>query len=292
MVSCRICGYMMQTPDPKDRGTMRGNTERFRHRHFPLWKCPQCLTIHSLDSVDFRDIYSDYALNKRRLDIFARGSMRNLLRRFTRAGLKKTDSILDYGCGNGIFLRYLKETGYTQVTGYDPYVPEFAARPGGSHFDCVVLNDTIEHVENPRELIQECVALLKPRGLLYIGTCDSEPVAMQDLEPHVMRLHQPFHRLIFTEHILHKLGAEAGLERTASYRRSYMDTLMPFANYRFLDELCKAVDHDLDAALDPAVARIVMRRPRLWLYAMFGYFFPSAYEPAVILRKQADHAGN
>ena len=64
---------------------------------------------------------------------------------------------------------------------------------------------------------------------------------------------------------------------------------MPFANYRFLDELNKAVGHNLDAALDPAVARVVIRRPRLWFYAFFGYFSPSAYEPAVILRKQGGH---
>ena len=288
--TCGMCHRRIDTAEAQNFGVVRGNTERFHHGLYTLWKCPQCRTVCSLDPVDFRDIYFDYPLNKRRLDIFARGTLKNLLRRLTRAGLKQTDSILDYGCGNGLFVRYLESAGYHHVVGYDPYVPEYAMLPEEDvRFDCVVNNDVIEHVEDPREVLRSCNAMLKSGGLLYIGTADSEPVNMQDLEPHVMRLHQPFHRLIFTEQSLHALSAEIGLEHVASYRRSYMDTLIPYANYRFLDQLNTAVGHNLDAALDPAVARVLIRRPRLWFYAFFGYFLPSAYEPAVILRKQGGH---
>jgi 2-polyprenyl-3-methyl-5-hydroxy-6-metoxy-1,4-benzoquinol methylase len=290
-LTCQVCGHETATPDPKDLGAMRGNTARFCQTVFRLWRCPRCLTIYSLDPVDFRDIYSDYPLNKRRLDIFARGTLRNLLRRLRRAGLKKTDSILDYGCGNGIFLRFLEEAGYANVMGYDPFASEFASLPRNIRFDCIVNNDTVEHVDNLRAVIHECVNLLKPGGLLYIGTADSEPVDMQHLEPHVMRLHQPFHRILVTQRILHHLSAETGLKLIASYRRSYHDTFRPFSNYRFLDELNKAVEHNLDQALDPTVAwRTLLRRPRLWFYALFGYWVPSAYEPAVILCKPRERA--
>jgi SAM-dependent methyltransferase len=288
LAACAICNCRIDSEEPRNFGRMRGNTARFQQQQFTLWKCPGCHTISCVDRVDLRDIYRDYPLNRRRLDIFALGIMRNLLRRLTLAGLKKTDAILDYGCGNGVFLRYLARAGYRNVAGYDPYVPEYAELPHGKTFDCVINNDVIEHVENPRAVLQSCAGILKPGGLLYIGTADSEPVDMRDLEPHVMRLHQPFHRLIFTERTLHSLCLETELEFVTSYRRSYMDTLVPFANYRFLDELNKAIGHNLDVALDPAVARIVARTPRLWFYAFFGYFFPSAEEPAVILRKQPE----
>jgi hypothetical protein len=66
-----------------------------------------------------------------------------------------------------------------------------------------------------------------------------------------------------------------------------MDTLIPFANYRFLDEFGKALGHDMDAMLQPSAAKVMLTRPSLWFYAYFGYFFPSAYEPAVILRRPA-----
>ena len=287
-VACPVCGYHTDKPRPQDLGEVRGNTERYRHTRFRLWKCPECLTIVSIDPVDFHDIYRDYPLNKRQLDIFARSTLRNLLRRLRRAGIKTTDSILDYGCGNGIFVDFLEHNGYRNVTGYDPYVPEYAQLPvGRAPFDVIVNNDTLEHCDDIHGMIRECLGLLKPGGLFYLGTADSGPVEMSNLEPHVMRLHQPFHRAILTEQSLQDVASEYDIETVATYRRSYHDTKMPFANYRFLDELNKAVGHNLDRALDAdETNRVFLRTPRLWFFALFGYWFPSAFEPAVVLRKR------
>lgn len=286
-VKCQICGFRASEASSADIGQVRGNTDRFSGKLFPLWKCPGCLTIYSVEPVDFAAIYADYPLNRRKSDVFARGTLSNLLRRLTKAGLKKHHAILDYGCGNGIFVQFLADRGYRRVTGYDPFVPEYAQPPVGP-FDWVVNNDTIEHCDDVRAMIVRCVDLLKPGGFFYLGTADSEPVKMSDLEPHVMRLHQPFHRVIFTEATLHRLIREAGLELILSYRRSYLDTLRPFCNYRFLDELNKSLGHSLERALDPAASfRVVSRTPRLWFFAWFGYFFPSAAEPAVVALKPA-----
>jgi|WetSurMetagenome_2_1015567.scaffolds.fasta_scaffold104765_2 SAM-dependent methyltransferase len=284
--TCAICGYSTHAPNEKDVGIVRGNTARFINSLFHIWKCPQCGTIYSIDPMDFRDVYTDYPLNKRQLDFFARMSMRNLLKRLKRAGLGKNDAILDYGCGNGLFVAYLKERGYSRASGYDPWVQEFSVLPGDSEFDCLICNDVIEHIPDPRSLIQECVKHLKSGGLLYIGTCDSSGVELDDLEPHIMRLHQPFHRVIFSEKTLHALASETELELIHSYTRSYMDTLIPFANYRFLDEFSRALGHNMDRMLDPKAAAILFHKPRLWLYGFAGYFFPSAYEPAVVLRRR------
>jgi SAM-dependent methyltransferase len=283
---CRVCGHEPAVLGDRDVGRARGNTRRFAKETYRLWKCPRCLSIHNVEPVDFADIYSDYPLNKRKLDVFARGTLANLLARLERAGLRKEHSILDYGCGNGVFLQFLREKGFSNVAGYDPFVAEFSSLPAGP-FDCVVANDLIEHVPDPRATLAQCAATVRPGGLLYVGTADSEPVVMDDLEPHIMRLHQPFHRVIVTAKGLERLAGETGLASVASYRRSYMDTLLPFSNYRFLDELNKTLGHDLDAALDPSSARVVMRTPRLWFFALFGFFFPSADEPAVILRRPA-----
>jgi hypothetical protein len=121
--------------------------------------------------------------------------------------------------------------------------------------------------------------------MLYIGTADSEDVEMDNLEPHIMRLHQPFHRIIITQKTLQTLGSETGAELVRTHRRSYMDTLIPFANYRFLDEFSRALNYNMDKTLDPTAGLIVFKKPELLFWAFFGYFFPSAYEPAVILRK-------
>ena len=283
--TCRICGHPAREDPPTAFGEVRGNTARFRGRRFALWKCSQCKSIHSLEPIDFRDIYSDYPLNRRQLDVFARGTLAHLLARLVRAGLRQSHKVLDYGCGNGLLLRYLKERGYATVSGYDPYVEAFAAPRTGEQFDCVIANDVIEHVEDPRAMLRDCAQFVRTGGILYIGTADSEPVDMTRLEPEIMRLHQPFHRVVITEQTLHRLGAETGMELAASYRRSYMDGLRPFSNYRFLNEFNQALGHDMDRALDPAAGGIVARKPWLLFYAFFGYFLPVAWEPAIVLRK-------
>ena len=284
--ACKVCSYQTPTPQPADLGAVRGNTHRFLTHTFHLWKCPQCSSIHNMDPVDFADIYRDYPVNRRRLDMFARGTMKNLLGRLQRDGLQPDHSILDYGCGNGIFIQFLRERGFNDVTGYDPYFTGFEALPQ-RQFDCVIANDVIEHVADPRAMVTECTGLTKPGGLLYIGTADSEPVEMAHLEPHLMRLHQPFHRVILTQAGLTRLALEPGLSVLRSYRRSYMDRLVPFSNYRFLDEFNRALGHDMDRAFEPDAGKVMIRKPSLWFWAFFGYFFPSAYEPAVLLRRPA-----
>lgn len=288
---CLVCDYRTDAADPADTGRIRGNTARFRDSVFNLWQCPACQAIHSTDPVDMADIYSDYPLNSdRTLDVFARGTYRNLLRRLTSEGLEKDHSIIDFGCGNGVFVQFLKEQGYTNVVGYDPFVPAFADPPSppAGGFDCVIANDVIEHVDSPRQMMAECRDLVRRGGLLYIGTADSEGVQdMADLEGHIMRLHQPFHRVILTQQGLVDLGLALDLELVKTRKRSYMDTLMPFSNYRFLDEFNKAHGHVLDAALAPDAAGIVARRPQLLFWALFGYFLPSAMEPSVLWRRPA-----
>ena len=284
--ACDICDYQTDAPQPTDVGTARGNTARFMDTTFKLWRCPQCRTIHSVDPVDFADLYRDYPLNRpRQPDVFSRNTMRNLLRRLRRAGVAKSHHILDFGCGNGMFVEFLQQQGYEQSRGYDPYVSQFAEPPGEGAYDCVVANDVVEHIPDPRATVRTCAGYLKPGGVLYIGVPETAGVEMDNLEPHMMRLHQPFHRVIFSEETLMGLGPAAGLEVVRTYRRSYLDTRAPFSNYRFLDEFNKALDYNMDQALDPASAKIVARRPRLWFFALFGYLFPSAYEPAIVLRK-------
>ena len=82
-------------------------------------------------------------------------------------------------------------------------------------------------------------------------------------------------------------GFQNDVEVVGTYTRSYHDTRRPFANYRFLDELNRALGHNLDRAMDGAAATgAFLRSPRLWFFALFGYGFPSAVEPAILVRKR------
>jgi hypothetical protein len=170
---CRVCDHHALVPRPEDLGHVRGNTARFKNRFFTLWRCPKCQSIANIEPVDYKDIYRDYPMLKQRLDFFARATFKNLLHRLTQAGLKPGQSVLDIGCGVGVFVEWLKTQGFNDVTGFDPMVPRFASDPVGQQFDCVVANAVLEHMEDPRAFLKDAASRVKPGGLLYVGTADA-----------------------------------------------------------------------------------------------------------------------
>lgn len=96
--------------------------------------------------------------------------------------------VLDVGCGEGFFAARLAEQG-NRVTGVDILpAPKVAsafvdyvqadldeglgrAREAlrGRQFDCILLQDVLEHVRFPERLLRECRELLRPNGQLLIS---------------------------------------------------------------------------------------------------------------------------
>jgi 2-polyprenyl-3-methyl-5-hydroxy-6-metoxy-1,4-benzoquinol methylase len=77
--------------------------------------------------------------------------------------------ILDYGAGSGQMAQSLRESGFTNVLNYDPFNPNYTARPEGK-FDLVVCFEVMEHTPRPRETINEIVRFLDEPGLVLFTT--------------------------------------------------------------------------------------------------------------------------
>lgn len=89
-------------------------------------------------------------------------------------------NILDVGCGIGDLLGYNKKiigvdinpntVAYCKNKGFDARLMEVDHLPFQSEtFECVVLDNVLEHIENPKPLLNEISRVLKKKGLLVIG---------------------------------------------------------------------------------------------------------------------------
>lgn len=85
-------------------------------------------------------------------------------------GLKEQMNILDWGCGHGMLVRDLKDAGWPNSYGYDPYNPEFDWSPTKDKFDLVLSVEVFEHFSFPFNEIHGIRRSLKVGGRVYIET--------------------------------------------------------------------------------------------------------------------------
>lgn len=98
-------------------------------------------------------------------------------------------SLLDVGCSSGAFLQIAKSLG-VNAEGVEPAEkPVQYARGLGlkvhlglledvkfpdNSFDAITLYEVIEHVDNPAKILAECRRVLRPGGVLVIGTGNTD----------------------------------------------------------------------------------------------------------------------
>jgi SAM-dependent methyltransferase len=76
--------------------------------------------------------------------------------------------ILDYGCGPGVLVEQLNKAGF-DAEGYDPFYPGADIKPQ-KLYDVICCFEVMEHANRPHELINEFASLLRPDGVIIMGT--------------------------------------------------------------------------------------------------------------------------
>jgi 2-polyprenyl-6-hydroxyphenyl methylase/3-demethylubiquinone-9 3-methyltransferase len=77
-------------------------------------------------------------------------------------------SVLDYGGGNGLMSRLLRDRGITRAQSYDPFYAG-SARPS-TRFDLVTCFEVMEHTTTPYETMRDLRWFMQDRGMIVFST--------------------------------------------------------------------------------------------------------------------------
>ena len=149
-------------------------------------------------------------------------------------------TLLDVGCGNGIFLEFARRAGWqAQGIDFDAEAVACCTRKGlnvkvggidalcdqAECFDWITLSHVIEHVHDPVAVLRACHRLLKPGGGLWIETPNLDALGHHDFGPNWHALDSPRHLILFTRSGLIETLLATGFRGIAdtSFRPLYRD---------------------------------------------------------------------
>lgn len=292
-LECSICNYQIEKNSESRLVTFPCNVEAFKDETFKVWRCPNCKTIHCLDVVELSSYYAKYPIGQGVLTFPLSLCYQNLLKRLTKHGLSKTHSILDYGCGeNGLFLEYLKQKGYTNCYGYDPYgnPQKFGNTQNLQHkpFDYILLQDVIEHVEDPNILLSDLNNLLAPGGYILIGTPNSNKIDLnqQNIPDYYNSVHVPYHLHIYTREVLKSLGHYQGWNAVDFFEQPYHDTRWFALNARTWNYYQRISGGTINVIYEPFKIWKILISYKLLFYAIFGYWLSRKTDMTIIFKNQ------
>jgi 2-polyprenyl-3-methyl-5-hydroxy-6-metoxy-1,4-benzoquinol methylase len=137
--------------------------------------------------------------------------------------------LLDVGCGNGRFLSLARKLEW-ECHGVEPdaaaaqvareqgisllgsRVEELPADLAGT-FDVITLNQVIEHVYDPVDVLRHCHDLLRPGGYIWLETPNTDSMGYEIYGAHWRGLESPRHLVLFNFGSLSWSLERAGFER-------------------------------------------------------------------------------
>lgn len=248
-LKCRVCGGTRAASRFEAREMMHGSRERFEY-----FECAACGSLQPVTLPDDVARFYDqgyYTFEERpQLErpgpigrFLRRARARHVLGRFSgpgwiltrfrgippllrwarQSGAGLDSSILDVGCGSGTLLHAMRDAGFRDLTGIDPYLPPDAIGARGirferisiakmvGEFELIMFHHSLEHVPDPGRTLSAAERLLAPGGcvLVRIPIADSE--AWERYGADWVQLDAPRHLFVPTTKALRSLSIGCGL---------------------------------------------------------------------------------
>jgi len=151
----------------------------------PLAECRACATLYAASSpaaagFDYDGYYDEANLS---VPDFVGARLDEIFASF--APYRRTNRLLDIGCGAGSLLEAARRAGWeahgTEVSrpaveharraGFEVFCGDLSAAPfPEGHFDVVTASEILEHLDDPRAMLREVARVLRPGGLFWATT--------------------------------------------------------------------------------------------------------------------------
>lgn len=152
------------------------------------------------------------------------------------AGLDRSARICDIGCGGGELLLQMRDEGFTQLVGADPFIErplhheaveirKATAEELSGSYDLVMLNHSFEHVPDPLGTLDAARRLLAPGGTLMLRAPIAGCWAWRHYGTDWVGLDPPRHLFVPSQDGLRIAAKRTGL---AAYEVVYDSTEMQF----------------------------------------------------------------
>ena len=197
--------------------------------------CRRCQTLYTPYSPWYSSeyFYLGYYLKPEEVDTpaFVKTRLNDITADF--APYRQTNRLLDIGCGAGNLLEAARNHGWhaqgldvsshaakhVRELGFEVFEGELAAAKFPSaHFDVVTAAELIEHIFEPRVLVQEVARILRPGGLFWLTTPHARGLSARLLGLKWQCIWPPEHLQLFS------ISGLQALMRDAGFRNLRVDT--------------------------------------------------------------------
>ena len=302
-MQCRICSNQENNTTYEAREMMLGI--RDMHTYFKCGECG-CLQIANVpeniqeyypgdDYYSYDQIRTETGLKKKLITLRDRyaatgqGFIGKLLQmkmphdklpRLQQAGVNVQSRILDVGCGAGHLLHSLKECGFENTLGIDPFNAKKIEYSNGltieqksiheiteGGWDLIMMNHSFEHVIDQHETLTQIKKLLSPNGVCMIRIPTVSSWAWDHYGVDWVQLDAPRHLFLHSQESMQFLADKIGLDLKEtvydSFAFQYWGSEQYLKDIPLNDERSYAVNPDKSIFSDHQIQNYAIRSKAL-----------------------------
>jgi SAM-dependent methyltransferase len=201
--------------------------------HYDLFECGKCKTLFTNRNVNLSELLKNYEIAEYDSNVEAKYAAKTYVTNLQKALPSFKGSILDIGAGDGAFLSAALDVFATSNLGIEPSIKAIAKNEDNrvnirniaiedlvtnEKFDLVTCFQTIEHLNNPRDFIQNIKRFINPGGYFAIS-CHNRKSLVNKILGEKSPIFDVEHLQVFTDRGIEKLFEE--LDFNIIYSKKY-----------------------------------------------------------------------